>query len=123
MEDFVARKRWRCEVDRHHLARQPLHQHAAKHRLAAADLAGDLDDAFIVHHGVGKRFERRAALPAVEKEVGMRRDAKRRLVQPEMLEVQGHALLLLAGVHAAVKRRAVDAEELGRVADVAARQP
>ena len=47
-----------------------------------------------MQHGIGERFERRAALRALEEEIGMRRDAKRRLVQAEVLEVQRHELLI-----------------------------
>src|SRR2546426_2534042 len=76
-----------------------------------------------MQHGIGERFERRAALRALEEEIGMRRDAKRRLVQAEVLEVERHGLLVLAvAVHTAVKRRAIDAQQLRRLADVAARQ-
>ena len=90
VQDLVARERGRGEVDRRHLGRQPLHQHAAQHGLAAADLARDLDDAFVVQHRVGERFQCRAALGALEEEIGVRRDAERRLVQPEVLEIEGH---------------------------------
>jgi hypothetical protein len=42
-----------------------------------------------VQDGVDQRFERRAAVGAVEEEIGVRRDAERRLGQAEMLEIQG----------------------------------
>src|SRR5439155_9166170 len=75
----------------------------------------------------GKRFERRAALRALEEEIGMRCDAERRLVQAEVLEIQRHGLSVLAAAvhaaaHSAVERRAIDAQQLRRLADVAARQ-
>ncbi len=91
VQDLVARERRRREVDGRRLGRQALHQHAAQHGLAAADLARDLDDALVVQHGVAQRLERGAALGAVEEEIGVRRDAKRRLVQPEVLQIQRHA--------------------------------
>src|SRR5688500_3820769 len=52
----------------------------------------------------------------------MRRDAKWRLGKPEVLQIQRHGLLVLAAVHAAVEGGAIDAEQLRRLADVAARQ-
>jgi hypothetical protein len=91
VQDFVARERRRREIDRVDLGRQPLHQHAAQHGLAAADFARDLDDALVVQHGVDQRFQGSAAVGAVEEEIGVRRDAKRRVRQPEMLEVERHA--------------------------------
>ena len=93
MQDFLAGERGRGEIDGRHFGRQALHQHAAEHGLAAAHLARHLDDAFVVQHGVGKRFERRAALRALEEEIGMRCDAERRLVQAEVLEIQRHGYL------------------------------
>jgi hypothetical protein len=93
MQDLVARERRRGEIDGFHLGGQPLHEHAAEHGFAAADFARHLDDAFVMHHGIGERLERRAALGAVEEEVRVRRDAKGRLVEAEMLQVQGHAYL------------------------------
>ncbi len=91
LQDLVARERGRGEIDRADLGRQPLHQHAAEHGLAAADFARDLDDALVVQHGVDQRFQGRAAVGAVEEEIGVRRDPERRLGQPEMLEVERHA--------------------------------
>jgi hypothetical protein len=41
-----------------------------------------------VLHGVAERLEGGAALGAVEEEVGVRRDAERRLAEAEMLEVK-----------------------------------
>ena len=90
VQDLVARERRRREVKGFHVARQTLHQHAAEHGLAAADLARHLDDALVMHHRIGERLERRAALGAVEEKVGMRRNAKRRLVQAEVLEIERH---------------------------------
>ena len=61
--------------------------------MAAANLAGHLDDTFVVRHGVDQRFERRATVGTAEEEIGVRRDAKRRLIQPEVLEVERHRYL------------------------------
>ncbi len=122
VQDLVARERGRGEVDGRDVLRQPLHQHAAQHGLAAADLARHLDDAFVVQHRVDQRLQRRAAVGAVEEEIGVRRDAERRLGEAEMLEVERHAISPRPLSHAAVERRAVDSEQLRGLRDVAARQ-
>ena len=72
--------------------------------------------------GVDQRLERRAAVGAVEEEVGVRRDAERRLVQAEVLQVERHPTCPRSDVHAAVEGGAVDAQQLRRLADVAARE-
>src|SRR2546425_7833303 len=51
------------------------------HRLAAADLAGDLDDALVMGNGVEQGFERRPAVRALKEEIGVGGDAKGRLFQ------------------------------------------
>ena len=66
---------------------QAVEQHAQQHRLAGADLAGDLDDAFVVVQRVFERGERVAALSAGKEVAGRRRDPEGRFVQAEMLEV------------------------------------
>ena len=71
------------QVDRLHARRQARLQHPAQHGLAAAHLAGDLDDPLAVGDRVGQRLQHRAAVAALEKEVGVRRDAKRRLLEAE----------------------------------------
>jgi hypothetical protein len=43
-----------------------------------------------VQDGVDQRLERRAAVGAVEEEVGVRRDAERRFRQPEVLQIKRH---------------------------------
>jgi hypothetical protein len=70
-------------------SRQALHQHPAEHGLAAADLAADLDDAFVVGDGVEQGLERGAAIGAFEKEIRVRGDAERRLAQAEMIQIHG----------------------------------
>jgi hypothetical protein len=90
VKNFFPRERRRREVDRVDVRRQPLHEDAAQHGLAAADLARDLHDALVVQHRVDQAFERRAAVGAVEEEVGVRGNAERRLLQPEVFEVQSH---------------------------------
>ena len=90
VQDLVARERGRGEVDGRDVLRQPLHQHAAQHGLAAADLARHLDDALVVQHRVDQRLQRRAAVGALEEEIGVRRDAERRFREPEVLEIEGH---------------------------------
>ena len=62
---------------------------AAQHGLAAADFAGDLDDALVVGDRVDQRLERRAAVGAGEEEIGVRRDAERRFAQAEVVEIHG----------------------------------
>ena len=89
-EDFVARQRRVGQVERFDVGRQAFEQHAAEHGLAAADFAGDLDDAFVLGDGVDQRVERRAAVGAGKEEIGMRRDAKGRFAQAEVLEIKAH---------------------------------
>src|SRR3989441_4753874 len=88
VKDLVARERWRGEVDRLDVRRQPLHQHPAQHGLAAAYFARQLDDALVVQDGVDQRFQGGAPVGAVEEKVGVRRDAERRLGEPEVLQVK-----------------------------------
>ncbi|EXI78421.1 MAG: hypothetical protein AW10_03027 [Candidatus Accumulibacter appositus] len=86
-EYFVAREHRIGQIDRLDVVRKLLEQHPAKHRLAATHLAADLDDAFVVSNGVNQGLEGRAALAASKKELGVRRDPKRRLMQAEMLQI------------------------------------
>jgi hypothetical protein len=72
------------------LLRKAFHQHAAEHGLAAAHLAGDLHHAFRRGDRVEQRLERGAAVRAREEELRVRRDAERRLAQPEVLQVHRH---------------------------------
>ena len=71
------------QVDRLHARRQARLQDPAQHGLAAAHLAGDLDDPLAVRDRVGQRLQHRAAVAALEKEVGVRSDPKRRLLEAE----------------------------------------
>jgi hypothetical protein len=97
VQNLVAREQGRRQVDRLDMRRQALHQHPAEHGLAASDLAGNLDDAFVVQDCVHQRFQGRAAIGPVEEEVRMRRDAEGRLRQAEMLEIQRHAYFFSRG--------------------------
>ena len=65
-------------------------QHAAEHRLAAAHFAGDLDHSLAGGDRVDQRLERGSAVGAGEEELGVRRDAERRLAQTEVFEVHRH---------------------------------
>jgi len=85
MQDFVTIEGWIREVDNLNMLRKALHEHSAKHRLATADFARNLDYAFIVKDRVEKRIERRAPVRPVKKEIGMRGDPEGGLVQPEMV--------------------------------------
>jgi hypothetical protein len=76
------------QVDDVDIVRQPALHHAAEHGLAAADLAGHLDDALAVGDGVQQRVEDLAARVAAVKKGGIRRDAEGRLVQAEVLVIQ-----------------------------------
>ncbi|MPN64618.1 hypothetical protein SDC9_212394 [bioreactor metagenome] len=89
-EDFLARQGRIGEVERFDVARQALEQHPAQHGLAAADFAGDLDDAFILRDGIDQGVQRRAAIGTGEEKVGMRRDAEWRFAHAEVFEVQAH---------------------------------
>ena len=97
-QDLVARQRRVGEVDGFDVPWQPLHQHTAQHGLAAANLARHLDDALVVLDGVEQPFERRAPIGAVEEEIGMRRDAERRFVEAEVIEVHRYLPALGGGV-------------------------
>ena len=92
-QHLVAREARHREVDHLDRGREPLHQHAAEHRLAAADLAGDLDQALARRDRVEKRFERGAAVGARVEELRVGRDAEGRFPQSEMLEVHRHGRL------------------------------
>ncbi len=84
-EDFVTRQRRIGEINGFDRRGQPFHQHSTQHRLAAADFARDLDDAFVMGDGVEQCFERGAPVGPLKEKIGMRRDAERRLFQPEVL--------------------------------------
>ena len=86
-EDFIPRQRRTAEINGFDRWRQALHQHPAQHRLAAADFAGDLDDALVVSDRVEKRLERCAAVGALKEEIRMGRNAEGRLFQPEMVQI------------------------------------
>ena len=58
-----------------------------EHGLAAAHLAGHLDDALAVGDGVDQRLQDRPAVAAGEEELGVRRDLERRLIQSEVAVV------------------------------------
>ena len=64
VQDFLGRDAGIGEINGLDVRRQPRRQHAAQHGLAAADFAGDLDDAFALADGVDQRFEYRAAVAA-----------------------------------------------------------
>ena len=89
-EYLVARQRRVGQVERFDVGRQALEQHAAEHGLAAADLAGDLDDAFVLGDGIDQGIERRSAVGTGKEEIGMRGDAEGRFAQAEMLEIEAH---------------------------------
>ncbi len=84
-ENLVARQGRIGEINGFNRRGQSFHEHPAQHRLAAADLSGDLDDAFVVGDGVEQRLERRAAVGALKEEIRVRGDAKGRLFQPEVV--------------------------------------
>ena len=89
-KDFMARQRRVGEIERLDVGWQALQQHSAEHGLAAAHLAGDLDDALVLGDRIDQRVECRAAIGAGKEEIGMRRDAERRLAQAEMLKIEAH---------------------------------
>ena len=92
-EHLVAREAGHREVDRLDRLGQTLHQHAAEHRLAAADFARDLHHALARGNRVEQGFERGTPVRAREEELGVRGDAKRRLAQPEVFQVHRHRSL------------------------------
>jgi hypothetical protein len=99
--------------------RQLLEQHAAKHGLAAADFAGDLDDAFVLGDGVDQRIERGPRLAPVKKKSVcgvMRKGGSRR---PKCSRYR--LMSSVPDFHAVVERGAIDAEQACGLADVAAR--
>jgi hypothetical protein len=86
-QDLVLREHGVGQIDRFNVVREPFEQHAAEHGLAASDLAADLDDALIVGDRIDQCFERGAAVGTGKEELGVRRDAERRLLQSEMIEI------------------------------------
>src|SRR5512134_4146555 len=93
MQDLVAGERRVGEVDGLDVLGQALDEDAAQHRLAAPDLACDLDDPFVVGDRVQQRLQRGAAVRTREEELGVGGDPEGGLVEPEMAEV--HCLAYL----------------------------
>ncbi len=139
----AARRRWRAgslparrwdwrDTPSRPTVRQARLQDPAQHGLAAADLAGDLDDALALTDGVDQRLQHRAAIAAFEEEIGVGSDLEGRLRQPEECVVHQCCLSDRPGcgrhggaavvLHAAVERRAMHAEQLGGLAQVAVGQ-
>ena len=84
MDDLFGRNARIGNVDGFDVGRQARLQHVAQHGFAAADLAGNLDDALALADRVDQRFEYGAAIAAAEKELGVRGDAERRLGESEV---------------------------------------
>ena len=76
-----------CQVDGLDLWRESLHEDATEHGLAAANFPANLDNALVVANCVEQGFKRCCAIGATEEEIGMRRDAERRLIEAEVAEV------------------------------------
>ena len=89
LQNLLTRKRRIGQIDGFHSRGQSLDQHAAQHGLAGADLASHLDDALVMCDGVEQRLEGGTAIGPRKEEIGMRRDAKRRLTEAEMIKVHG----------------------------------
>ena len=66
---------------------QGIDELAAQQRLASADLAGDLDEAFTIARRHQQRIEGLLRMRAGEEITGVRRDAKRRLAQAKVLVI------------------------------------
>ena len=90
LQDFTRTERGVGQIDQIDLiARQALGQHAAQHGFAAADLPHHHDDAVFIEHRVVQGIQDGTARLPLEKELAVRRDAKRRLTQAEVFKVEG----------------------------------
>ncbi len=94
VQNLVRRNAWVGEVDGLDVIGQASLQHAAKHRLAAAHLAGYLDDAFALRDCVNQCLEDCTSIATVEEHLRVRGDLERRLGQPEKAVVH---LVILPG--------------------------
>ena len=90
LQDFTRTERGIGQIDQIDLiARQALGQHTAQHGFAAADLPHHHDDAVFIEHRVVQGIQDGTARLPLEKELAVRRDAKRRLTQAEVFKVEG----------------------------------